>query len=190
VILFVGPLTNKPDQKQSSFPSDLENTVKGAIRQRLLTVNGLLGYASITCSTDILFLETVLELGGEINIVLPYEQDRFLMDLPGLTSGPGWTERLEIVIARATQVVNTAEQSPNQNDETIKSLSLALMQSAQARAEQLETDLIPLVIRDDNAADITGHTTALIEQWQKSGFSVELIDLGEISQEQPSKSTD
>lgn len=40
-----------------------------------------LGYASAACGADILFLEAILELGGEAHVVLPLEREQLIVAL-------------------------------------------------------------------------------------------------------------
>ena len=48
-------------------------------RRRFLKASGaaMTAFGSLACGADIIFAESVLDLGGELNIVLPFEVEEF-----------------------------------------------------------------------------------------------------------------
>ncbi len=69
--MFVGHMIDSPTRKPPRFPSQLENLVREEIRERTTKLDIGFGYSSAACGSDIVFLETLLELGKETSIVLP-----------------------------------------------------------------------------------------------------------------------
>ena len=45
---------------------------------KLEEYNSCIAYSSAACGADIIFLEEILDMGGEINIILPFEVESFL----------------------------------------------------------------------------------------------------------------
>ncbi|NEQ33558.1 MAG: DUF4071 domain-containing protein, partial [Leptolyngbya sp. SIO4C5] len=76
VVVFCGHMIDRPDRPVPRFPPDLAPRVYQAIRDRLQQLNARLGYASAACGSDILFLEALLELQGELHVVLPFEREQ------------------------------------------------------------------------------------------------------------------
>ena len=87
VVVCVGHMIDRPGRSRARFPPELEPAVRGAIRERLSALDGRIGFSSAACGADILFLETVLELGGDVHVVLPYDQEMFVRDSVEIIAG-------------------------------------------------------------------------------------------------------
>jgi class 3 adenylate cyclase len=157
--------------------------VHEAIRERLRKLNAGVGYASAACGSDIIFLETLLEMGGEAHIVLPYNQKQFMEDSVEIIPGTDWSARCEQVLRRAADVLVASEQRM-EGGVPFEYTNLLLHGLASIRAEQLETELIPLVVWDGRRGDGPGGTASIVNHWQEMGHRVEVIDLAELLREQ------
>ncbi len=69
-------MIDHPSRARPRFPGTLESTVAAAIRDKIKTINGGFSFSSAACGSDILFAEAMLEAGGEVTIVLPYEREQ------------------------------------------------------------------------------------------------------------------
>jgi tetratricopeptide (TPR) repeat protein len=94
VIAFAGHMIDAPARATPRFPSLIESQVKESIRNSIRTLNARIGYSSLACGSDILFAETILEEGGEINILLPFKAEDFIQTSVGF-AGNGWIERFQ-----------------------------------------------------------------------------------------------
>ncbi len=92
VVAFVGHMIDHPDRPQPRFPSSIEADVKQAIRTAIKTVNAKIGYCSLACGGDILFAEAMEEVGGELNLFLPFNATDFL-NASIRFAGGNWEER-------------------------------------------------------------------------------------------------
>ena len=92
VVAFVGHMIDHPSRPQPRFPSSIEVEVKQAIRSAVKTVNAKIGYCSLACGGDILFAEAMEEVGGELNLFLPFNQTDFL-NASVRFAGADWEER-------------------------------------------------------------------------------------------------
>lgn len=179
IVVFAGHMIDKPGRRVPRFPPQLEAAVRDAIRNHLKELNVGLGYASAACGSDIIFLETILELGGEAHIVLPYNQGQFMEDSVEITSEGRWRERFNDVMQRASEVLIASEQRM-EGGVPFEYANLLLHGLASIRAEQLETELIPLAVWDRKPGDGAGGTASIVEHWRSVGHRVEIIDLAEI----------
>jgi class 3 adenylate cyclase len=180
VAVFTGHMIDKPERKTPRFPPQLETAVRAALRDRLEQLNVGLGYASAACGSDLIFLETVLELGGEAHVVLPYNQSQFIEDSVEITAaGASWRERFDKVLQRSSEVLIASEQRM-EGGVPFEYANLLIHGMAILRAEQLETELIPLAVWDGKPGDGAGGTSSVIENWQAIGHRIEIIDLKEI----------
>ncbi|HKP35672.1 MAG TPA: TRAFs-binding domain-containing protein [Pyrinomonadaceae bacterium] len=179
VIVFTGHLIDRPDRQTRRFPAQLEPAVRAAIHARLKKIDAGFGYASAACGSDIIFLETLLEAGGETNIVLPYESKQFIKD--SVTVAPGnWTERFEKVLKNANSVIVASNERLEEGSMSFEYANLLLQGLADIRARQLETKLKPLAVWDGQEGDGPGGTSSTIASWEQAGLDYELIDLAKI----------
>jgi hypothetical protein len=91
VAVFVGHMIDRPGANLR-FPASIENQIKEAIASWLRANQIQIGYCSLACGGDILFAEALTELGGEVNICLPFDSDDFLTTSVQF-AGEGWVKR-------------------------------------------------------------------------------------------------
>ena len=180
VVVFSGHSVDNMKRHAQRFPADLETKVHAKIRERLCKLDAGFGYGSVACVPDILFFEAMLERGGEIQIVLPYEKAQFTET--SVVRSPAWRARFEKVLERAAGVVVAS--GPRSDDDGIlhEYANRILYGLARSRAEQLETGLEALAVSDGGQDHEPGGTANVIESWQAAGIPTEIIDIGEILQ--------
>src|SRR5205814_6151030 len=104
VAVFTGHMIDAPGRPGRRFSAELEAAAGRAIRDRLAEHDARVGFAAGACGGDILFLESILDLGGEVNVILPYARDEFVQDSVAI-AGADWTRRFDRLVDRAAQVV-------------------------------------------------------------------------------------
>jgi class 3 adenylate cyclase/tetratricopeptide (TPR) repeat protein len=177
VALFAGHMIDQPGRARPRFPAELEPAVAQAIRRKIEAADAGIGYSSAACGSDILFLEAMLDSGGEIIVVLPYEREQFIRDSVDLIQGSRWSARFERVLERATRVVTASRQRLEIGDVSYDYTNQLLLGLARIHAGQLETGLAPLAVWDRSPGDGAGGTATAIERWREIGLPVEIIDL-------------
>ena len=182
VVLFSGHMVDQPNRPAPRFPPELEPVVDLSIRKQLAAFDAGFGYASAACGADILFLEAMLERGGEIHIILPYEQAQFVEH--SVDRAPGWKARFDWLIQRAASVVITSGQVAEGGGVLLEYANRIAYGLASGKAEQLETKLIPLAVWNREPGDGPGGTASAVELWRGAGSDVEVIDLTAIVQKE------
>jgi tetratricopeptide (TPR) repeat protein len=91
IAVFAGHMIDN-DRDVPRFPDKISEQVKFAIANDLRINNIKIGYSSLACGSDILFIESLLELGGEAKIFLPFDRDDFLKTSVEF-AGSDWLER-------------------------------------------------------------------------------------------------
>jgi tetratricopeptide (TPR) repeat protein len=99
VVAFIGHMIDHPNRSTPRFPAEIELQVKNAILNSLRTSNARIGYCSLACGGDILFAEAMEELGGEINIFLPFSEDDFIKQSVRF-AGEDWVSRYNRLIKK------------------------------------------------------------------------------------------
>lgn len=183
IVVFAGHLIDQPQRPSSRFPASLEPAVRDAVDRQIKKTKPGFGYASAGCGADILFLEALLERGGEAHVVLPYEQQQFIKDSVAF-AGPGWVKRFDSVIDRATTVTTASSERIEEGSMSFEYANLLLYGLADIRARQLETDLKPLAVWDQKPGDGPGGTASAVEHWNKLGLDVNVINVTSLLQRQ------
>lgn len=183
VAVFSGHMIDRADRARPRFPARLEAAVRDAIRERLVKHGAGLGYASAACGSDILFLESLLALGGKTYVVLPYGPEQFKKDSVEIADDPRWVERFEKVLERASDVLLASDQPIAESTLSFEYTNLLLHGLANIRAERFETELVPIAVWDGRPGDGLGGTASVVERWQKLGYEIELINLEEMLRE-------
>ena len=180
VVVFTGHMVDRPDRANPRFPPQLEPALKDAIRQRLRQLNAGFGFASVACGSDILFHESILEMNGESHVVLPYERGPFIRDSVEVAGSGNWVGRCERIIARACEVQEVSTESQMRTTVAYEFANLMLHGLASVRAQQLETNLVPIAVWDGESGTRLGGTAHTVERWRRLGLHVEIIRLDEI----------
>ena len=176
VAVFTGHMIDRPGRTSPRFPPQLEGAVRAAIRDRLRASGARIGYASAACGSDILFLEEILDLGGEAHVVLPYDRDQFLADSVEILPGSDWGERCRRVLERA-EVTTASHQRLAVGGISYDYANMFLHGLATLRAEHLDTELVALAVWDGRPGDGPGGTASTVARWQSQGLAVDVIDL-------------
>ena len=180
VIVFAGHMIDRPDRSPPRFPQGLEPAVAKVIRDQLDRVKPGFGFSSAACGSDILFLETMLDAGAEISVVLPYEKEQFVRDSVDFLSNSNWRTRFERVLERATQCVIVSTQRLEIGGVSYEFANELLLGLAAIYARRLETLLIPLAVWDGASGDGPGGTASVVENWRALGHKPEIVDLAKI----------
>jgi class 3 adenylate cyclase/tetratricopeptide (TPR) repeat protein len=186
VVTFTGHMIDAPGRMSPRFPPELEPMVREAIRERLEKVDAGMGYSSAACGSDILFLEEILQRGGEAHVVLPYNKSDFRRDSVEGVGGAGWGDRFERVLERTTRFLEASEHQVEGGSVAYDYANLLLHGLASIRAGQLETELVPMAVWDGQPGDGPGGTASIVKRWRKLGLQVEVIDLRAIRQRESS----
>ncbi|HEY6119383.1 MAG TPA: adenylate/guanylate cyclase domain-containing protein, partial [Pyrinomonadaceae bacterium] len=128
----------------------------------------------------ILFLEKLYEMGGELHIVLPYNQEQFIRDSVAIVPWGDWGQRFQRILSRAAEVITASDQKLEEGSTSYEYANSFLHGLARIKAQQIETQLVPLAVWDGQTGDGPGSTASAVAHWKESGESVEIIDLARI----------
>jgi MAP3K TRAFs-binding domain len=94
IIAFTGHMIDHPERSTPRFPADIEAGIKEGIMGAIRTTRASIGYTSLSCGADILFAEAMADLGGEVNIFLPFNREDYIRESVAF-AGDHWVERFE-----------------------------------------------------------------------------------------------
>lgn len=180
VAVFTGHMIDADNRPRPRFPPELEPVVRNEIRKQLKRLDVEIGFASAASGSDILFLETLIQMGGAAHIVLPYGHEQFIKDSVEVVPGDGWRERFERLLSQATEVITASEQKLERDSTSYEYANLLLTGLASIKAAQLETEMVQQAVWDRREGDGPDGTAGVIQHWRNMGLEVEVIDLGRI----------
>ncbi len=176
VIAFAGHMIDRPGRDVPRFPAALEREVAAALRERIKSTGAQLGYSSAACGSDILFLEAMLEGGGEVVIVLPYEREQFVRESVAVIPQGNWLARFDRVLTKAARIVTASPDRFGLGGMSFHYANQLILGLAHIRAKQLETELHLLAVWDERAGDGLGGTASAVQDWRKTEHPLELIN--------------
>ncbi|MBI4662954.1 MAG: DUF4071 domain-containing protein [Verrucomicrobia bacterium] len=175
VVVFCGHMIDAPDRRAPRFPAARAPAVKKAIRAKLGQWDAKIGYSSAACGSDILFLEAMLERGGEVHVVLPFALSDFRKLSVGLGRKRGWGRRLNRILSRAASVTYAAQHRYAGHPIVFEYANRLLLGLAMLKSKVLETELRPLAVWDGKAGPEIGGTAHAVRIWRAAKHRVEIL---------------
>lgn len=108
IVVFTGHRPDDTDRPSARFPVSAEPAVTEAIGGCVQALPAVIAYTSAAAGADLIFAEQVLAADGELNIVLPFQRDRFV-ELSVAPSGDAWVARFDAVMEKASRVYELAD---------------------------------------------------------------------------------
>jgi tetratricopeptide (TPR) repeat protein len=179
VVAFAGHMIDAPDRPVPRFPAALAPAVAEALSEHLSRLHQPIVYTSAACGADLLFVETALERGAEVNVVLPFDRDDFLRTSVAV-GGDDWIARFDAALARATRVIMATEESHLGDDVLFEHAAMLLEGFTVLRAAQLETTPAMLCVIDAESKGLLGGTHASFERWRRNIGTAQTIDLAKL----------
>lgn len=180
VCVFAGHMIDRPGRPVPRFPAELEPAVAHEIRTWLAQSGARLGFASAASGSDILFLEAMLDAGGQVTIVLPCAREQFVEESVAPAGAGAWIDRFDAVLGRATTVVTASEQRIGHDGVAYEYANLLLLGLGTIEAQYLETDLRFLTVWDGKPGDGPGGTASIAQRWKSGEHQVERIPLDQL----------
>ena len=177
IIVFTGHPLLPEGEVNCRFPVHLETELKVRISNQLNQLDADIGIASAAAGSDILFLEAMLERGGEIDVILPYAVEHFVQTSVDVDSNSEWKNRFERILNRAGRVIMANDYPAQDNRVLLEFTSLIVDGTAILRAQEYDTPLVSLAVWDGQEHGNLGETPDMISRWENTGRDVEIIDV-------------
>ena len=176
VLVFTGHMIDAPERSEPRFPQHIAEEVRGRIRSRIERLRPAAAYGSAACGADILCLEVVRELGGELHIVLPFPAEQFRSESVEFCGQGDWGERFQRLLEDASEVMVISEKPPPNGVSTFEYANLVMTGLARLRSQVLDTNLHGLAIWDGSIAGDVGGTSSVVDMWRRYGVATDRVD--------------
>jgi len=175
VLVFSGHMIDSPGSEVERFPAESESSVRDKIKNVLSGYQTCIAYSSAACGADIIFLEEVIEKGGEINITLPYDIESFKDQCVDFIPNSNWGKRFDALIAKATRVVILTQFNAEVSIPTYDFSNRYIYGLALARSKIINSDISFLSVWNGEVNNKVGGTASVINLWSNNQRSVTVI---------------
>ena len=166
------------DDSHARFPASREAAVRAHIDQLIDQHNIGFGFGSAAAGADLIVAEALLDHGGEIHLILPFDQQEFIHTSVA-ASGPQWLPRFERCIQAAEQagtLFRATRDGYQQDNELFAYASHIAMGSAHLLAAQLGSNLTEIAVWDGIKGKPGAGTWGDICRWRAHGGTTLVID--------------
>jgi hypothetical protein len=146
------------------------------IRSVLSESGALIAYGPLACGADILIAEAILEMGGELHVVLPFAEEDFLRTSVRV-GGEQWEARYVAARDRASSITFATQMQSVDDDELFAYCSKLVMGLAQLRADIMQSESFQLAVWDGRAAGGVAGTAADCAEWARQGGKTRIIPI-------------
>ena len=165
IAAFIGHMIDAPNREKPRFAPSMESDVRSAIRSTIVSNDLQVGFSSLACGADILFVEEMLELKREISIILPFNKNDF-RDTSVAFAGQEWVDRFNNILERVSNVTYLTKDNYNGNDYFFQFLAEQIVGEAILRAKlQRSTPKLFAVISNLSIESKVGGTRDLLNSW-------------------------
>jgi len=164
VVAFAGHMIDAPGRVTPRFPALIEAKVKDAIKSAIRTLHASIGYCSLACGADILFAEAMIEEGGEVVVLIPFEKNDFVNTSISF-AGEEWVTRFEKLAAQFP-VTFISQDKYGRNDDLFSLLGKAVFGSAVLRSKTYHQEPSLLtVLSEFDLKRKEGGTRDTVQMW-------------------------
>ncbi len=156
-----------------------EDRLASSIDQALESLGAKVGYGSLACGGDILVAEAILRRGGELNVVLPFD-DKSFIERSIVPGGEAWLPRFERCREMASSLTYASVSEYVRDRGQFRFGLLLAMGLARLRASSLGAEAVQLAVWDGKAPDADAGTSAEVRHWRNCGGETVVVDPGPI----------
>jgi class 3 adenylate cyclase len=164
IVIFGGHPIDPPDIVEALLPPEKADALATEIRAELQRLQARIGYASASCGADLLFAEALLELGGELHLVLPCAEEDFIAARVAY-AGPEWVSRFHLAMEQATTITYSTQERYLGHNELLRHANQMITGLGWLRAQFLFSEPYLLVAWDYRALEQPGSAADFIDHW-------------------------
>lgn len=180
IVVFTGHAIDHPSFQIPLFPQEMETDVKRIITEKLQAIDAKIGYSSASCGADLIFIEALQSLGGEINIILPFAISDFI-ETNVRHAGPRWEKRFEKALESAHTVNFASEDRYLGHNMLYRFANHVMHGSAVMRGHFLTTEPHLMAVWHSRTDSLPGGPVDFIDRWTNIS-TLHLIDLDELGE--------
>jgi class 3 adenylate cyclase len=179
VVGFTGHMMDRvgrvPPHFVPRFSKEKEDAVTEAIRDVLGRLDARVGFCSAACGGDMIFIEQMLERGGEVHVVLPYGEDLFVRDCVEaprgapreeqfqVNAGKEWLPRFRKIRKEVASLMTLGDKRAQDNAMASDCCNRVALGLGLLKAASVSTQLTLVALWDGWSGDAPGGTRSLVK---------------------------
>lgn len=156
--------------------ASFERQVIREVRKVLKDTGAMIAYGPLACGADILIAEAIIDIGGELHVVLPFAEEDFLRTSVRV-GGEEWEDRYTACRDKAASITFATQMQSVDDDELFAYCSRLVMGLAQLRADIMHTESFQLAVWDGKPADGVAGTAADCAEWARQGGRTRIVGI-------------
>lgn len=182
IALFAGHRLDRKGRVCTRFPESISERVRLKLLRELGRLNPDIGIASAADGADILFHESMRDMGKRTSVILPYREESFRKTLQN-TVGEHWVKRFDGVLERADRVESACTGRFESCREFVHGFcSDYMLVTALDTAAVNDAELIPIVLWDGRNEKKPGGTADTVGKLRRLGLAPKWIRLPEMGE--------
>ena len=173
VITYTGQMVHGIGKTPGIDPKDLAG-IREEIKLKFYQHNVGIAYGALACGADILIAEEILQLGGELNVILPFAKEEF-RKISVTPAGKSWEKRFDTLIKKANSISYVVDNAYSGYELLFETCALQSMGRAFLRAKQLDSIPLQVAIWNQSKSSNKAGTAQAIRTWKKLGQKSEVI---------------
>ncbi|MBK8975149.1 MAG: hypothetical protein IPM29_04440 [Planctomycetes bacterium] len=174
VAAFTGHMIDRPGRSPARFPRQSEADVARRLRETLDEHDVRFGFSQAADGGDLLFIEALLDCGGEAQIILPFPPEDF-----ALTSVlPAWRPRFQRVLYHPRvqlEVLGSLPALESEQEEAFRSCNNRIADLARAKARDYDDEPMLICVWDGTSGKVGG-TGEMVAKWRRDHLTVLVVD--------------
>jgi DNA-binding SARP family transcriptional activator len=160
------------------FVAEEEDRVARELKETFAEVNVGVGFGSLAAGADILAAEALLDIGAELQVVLPFDRDEFVRASVA-PAGSDWLKRFERCLASAADVITVSSAEYLDDPILFDFCAQVAMGDALVRADALNTDAVQVAVWDGKGHGGHAGTEVDVARWRATGNRSVVIGVGQ-----------
>ena len=172
--IFSGHMMDSVNRSARRFAAADEPAIRSAIEKQLEQMNAGISFSSAACGSDIIFLEAMLDRGGNVHVILPWPKEQFIKTSVEIAAEGDWVTRFNKVMDRAASVRVLGELQMPGSAIGLDYCNLAMVGLARLYAHSLDLEIAPLAVWDGLPGE-PGGTGSFVRYWRRRGLPPTVI---------------
>jgi class 3 adenylate cyclase/tetratricopeptide (TPR) repeat protein len=178
-----GHMIDQAGRTPPRFPESLVPRVSEEIGAWLTREQIQIGFSSGACGADLLFLDALVERGGEGHMILPFDSAIFC-ETSVAFGGRHWVDRYKRIHERC--VVQTISERPLKFGEVAYDHANQIIHGLGImHSQRLSTELRRLVVWNGQAGDGVGGTSDVVHQWSRLSQPIDVLEVPHVRPARP-----
>ena len=175
VASMTGLMVDHPHGETVRFPQRIVPRIRRQIVSLIIKHNIGIGFCSGASGADLIFAEEMIRRNNEVNIILPFNAERYRQTILEISGQESWALLFDQVLASASTISVLADEMGTDDQAPFLYCNEIVEGMAALRANALNANMLHIAVWDEKeTADIRG-TAGAVRRWLTTGQKAHVI---------------